>query len=237
MEEFLKRIAWTEPLLDNQRQRLLGSVAEVRSFAPGEEIVPAHKAVDFSCVLLNGLACRQKLMRSGERQITAFHLTGDFCDLHTYILKTLNDSVVAITPCRVGLVPHRNLDAIVEELPHVARLLWKSTLIDAAVYRRWLVCLGRQTPLSRLAHLFCELFLRLRLVGVAENCTFPLPVTQTDLSDAMGLSLVHTNRTCGALREKRLANFAQRSVTIHDWDGLRDAAEFDATYLHLDPTL
>jgi CRP-like cAMP-binding protein len=169
MEYLLQRLAWTEPLDELEKPRLVGAVSDVRSFYPKEEIVPADKPVNFSSVLLDGLACRQKVLSTGERQITAFHLSGDFCDLHTYLVKTIPDSVMAITPCRVGLVPHERLDAITSELPRIAHLLWKSTLIDGAIYRRWLVCLGCQSARSRLAHLFCEFYLKLRLIGATEG--------------------------------------------------------------------
>lgn len=234
-EHLLNRLAWTEPLDQREQDQFLTTISDSRSFAPGEEIVPADTPVNFSSVILDGLACRQKVLRSGGRQITAFHLAGDFCDLHTYLVKSLPDSVVGITACRIAMVPHQRLDAITDRLPRIGRLLWKSTLIDAAIYRRWLVCLGRQSALSRLAHLFCEFYLRLRLIGLTDGLTYPLPVTQSDLSDAMGMSLVHTNRTCAALRERGLATFAQRSVTIHDWKRLQDVGEFEPQYLHLEP--
>ena len=150
-----------------------------------------------------------------------------------YMLKTLPDSAVALTACRVAIVPHERLREITIVQPHLARMLWKSTLIDASIYRQWLVCLGRQSALSRLAHLFCEFYLRLEVVGLTKEMSYSLPVTQSDLSDAMGLSLVHTNRTCALLRQKGLATFAQRTVTIHDWERLQEAAEFEPEYLHL----
>jgi CRP-like cAMP-binding protein len=201
---------------------------------PGMKSSPAETPVDFSSVIVEGLACRQKVLRSGERQITAFHLSGDFCDLHTYLVKEISDSVMAMTPCQVAMVPHKGLDAITVEAPRLARLLWMSTLIDGAVYRRWLVCVGRQSAHSRLAHLFCELYMRMKLIGAAEGMTYPLPVTQTDLSDVMGMSLVHTNRTCALLRRGGLATFAHRTVTIHNWAKVQQVAEFDPGYLHLD---
>jgi len=237
MDELLKRLAWTEPLPDLERDRVLGTISASRAFAAGEEIVPADTPVDFSSVIIEGLACRQKVLRTGDRQITAFHLTGDFCDLHSYRVKSVSDSVVAMTPCSVGVVPHARLDAITEDLPRIARLLWKSTVIDGSVYRRWLVCIGRQSALSRLAHLFCELYVRLKLVGLTEGLSYALPVTQTDLSDALGMSLVHTNRTCAIMRRRGLATFAQRTLTIHDWPALQQTGQFDADYLHLQHSL
>ena len=233
MQHLLQRLTWPEHLPEGEQNRLIESVSHIQSFNPGDEIVPAHKPVDFSSIILEGFSCRQKVLKAGSRQITAFNLPGDFCDLHAYMLRTLPDSAVAITACRVAIVPHEQLREISTKLPRLTRLLWKSTLIDASIYRQWLVCIGRQSALGRLAHLFCELYLRLAVVGLAKEQTFSLPLTQSDLSDAMGLSLVHTNRTCAALRQKGLATFAQRTVTIHSWERLQEAAEFEPEYLHL----
>jgi CRP-like cAMP-binding protein len=234
MEHLLKRLAWMEPLGEREKAQLIGSISDVRFFAARDEIVPADRPVNFSSVILEGLACREKVLGSGERQITAFHLSGDFCDLHTYMLKTIPDSVKAITPCRVAIVPHKRLDAITSESSRVAHLLWKSTLIDAAIYRRWLVCIGRQSALSRLSHLFCEFYFRLVVIGATDAFTCPFPITQTDVADALGLSLVHTNKTHAQIRRRGLASLANRVLTIHDWDRLRDIAEFDPHYLHLE---
>jgi CRP-like cAMP-binding protein len=233
MEHLLQRLAWTLPLGEGEKAQLIGSISDVRSFAAGDEIVPADEAVNFSSVILEGLACREKVLGSGERQITAFHLSGDFCDLHSYMLETIPDSVKAITTCRVGIVSHDRLDTITAS-PRIAHLLWKSTLIDAAIYRRWLACIGRQSAPSRLCHLFCEFFFRLRVIGATDGFTCPFPATQTDLADAMGLSLVHTNKTCARIRRQSLATIANRVLTIHDWDRLREIAEFDPHYLHLE---
>lgn len=234
MEHLLERLAWTKPLHEEDMVSLVGLISDVRSFAPREEIVPADEQVNFSTVLLDGLACREKILPSGLRQITAFHLSGDFCDLHTYMLKTIPDTVKAITPCRAAVVSHDRLDAVTSASPRIAHLLWKSTLIDAGIYRRWLVCIGRQSSLSRLCHLFCELYFRLRVIGATDGFACTFPITQTDLADAMGLSLVHANKTCAQIKKKGLATLANQVLTIHDWTGLQEAAEFDPHYLHLE---
>jgi CRP-like cAMP-binding protein len=234
MKLLLKRLAWTDHLSRDEQDQLVGCVSRVQSFRPGETIVPPEVAVDFSSVMLEGFSNRQKVLESGARQITAFHLAGDFCDLHTYVLKTLPDSVVAMTTCEVAIIPHAKLDRIFRESYHVSRLFWASTLIDAAIFRQWITSIGRRSPTARLAHLFCELYLRFKMVGLAQGLSFPLPVTQVDLSDVLGLSLVHTNRTCAALRLNSLATLSQRTVTIHDWEKLQRVAEFNPQYLHLD---
>ena len=234
MQLLLKRLAWTDRLSPDEQNQLVGSISRVQSFKPGETIVPAEVPVDFSSVILEGFSSRQKVLESGARQITAFHLAGDFCDLHTYVLKTLPDSVVAMIPCEVAIIPHAKLDRIFRDSHHVARLFWASTLIDAAIFRQWITSIGRRSPAARLAHLCCELYLRFKMVGLTKGLSFPLPVTQTDLSDALGLSLVHTNRTCAALRLEGLATLSQRTVTIHDWEELQRVAEFNPQYLHLE---
>ena len=116
---------------------------------------------------------QEKVLENGARQITAFHLAGDFCDLHTYVLKTLPDSVVAMTACDVAIVP--------------------------SIFRQWIVSIGRRSANVRQAHLFCELYLRFKMVGLTKDMSYLLPATQTDLSDVLGLSLVHPNRTCAIL--------------------------------------
>jgi CRP-like cAMP-binding protein len=136
MELLFKRLAWGDRLAQEERDRIGASVSRVQSFGPGETIVPAETRVDFSSVLLKGLSARQKVLKRGDRQITAFHLAGDFCDLHTYVLKTLPDSVVAMSECEVAVIPHAQLDKIVRDSYHVARLLWASTLIDASIFRQ-----------------------------------------------------------------------------------------------------
>ena len=113
MELLFKRLAWGDPLAQEERDRIVASVSRVQSFGPGETIVPAETRVDFSSVLLKGLSARQKVLKKGNRQITAFHLAGDFCDLHTYVLKILPDSVVAMSECEVAVIPHAQLDKIV----------------------------------------------------------------------------------------------------------------------------
>jgi CRP-like cAMP-binding protein len=139
-----------------------------------------------------------------------------------------------MSECEVAAIPHAQLDKIVRDSYHVTRLLWASTLIDASVFRQWIVSIGRRSADARLAHLFCELFLRFRMIGLTKDLSYPLAATQVDLADALGLSLVHTNKTCAKLRVAGLVTFAQRTVTIHDWDKLQNFAEFNPEYLHLE---
>jgi len=233
MDHLVTRVTWSGTLSEREQAQVRRLVTHRRLFAANSEIVPAGVRIDFSSVILSGVSCRQKILNSGVRQITALQISGDFCDLHSYMVKTMEESVFAITDCEVGIVPHKEIDRVVEQEPNIARQLWLYTLIDASIYREWIVSLGRRPVLSRLAHLICEMYLRLKAVGLVNGMSYSLPVTQQDISDAMGTSLVHTNRTLARLRQERLATFANRAVTIHNWAELQRVAEFDPTYLHL----
>jgi CRP-like cAMP-binding protein len=162
------------------------------------------------------------------------HVPGDFVDLHGYLLKRLEDNVSALTPARIALFSHAALTVITEREPHLARLLWLSTLMDAAVQRERILSIGRRSAYGRIAHLICELFVRLEVVGLTEGDSFRLPITQLDLADASGLTSVHVNRMLRRLRSEGLLTFRNSVVEIHDRKGLERAADFDRSYLFLE---
>ena len=185
-------------------------------------------------LLLDGLVCRYKDLRNGQRQITELHVPGDFADLHSFTLKRLDHNLLTLTPCRIAIVPHERLKAITEQHPHLTRLYWFGTNVDAAIHREWEVSLGRRTAISRLAHLFCELRVRLGLVGRADEEGYELSLTQADLAECLGLTPVHVNRTLKELRERRLVEFRGERVKILDRLGLERVAEFNPSYLYLE---
>jgi CRP-like cAMP-binding protein len=189
--------------------------------------------LSFSVLLLEGLLCRYKDLSDGQRQITELHVPGDFADLHSFTLKRLDHNIMTITPCRVAIVPHEKLEDITERFPHLTRLYWFTTNMDAAIHREWEVSLGRRTAVSRIAALFCEMKLRLEVVGLTEGPSYEFDITQTDLAECVGLTPIHVNRTLKELRERRLVQFRSGRVTINDWDGLATVAEFDPAYLYL----
>jgi len=118
--------------------------------------------------------------------------------------------------------------------PRICNAFWRETLIEAAIFREWLLNIGRRSAFSRIAHVFCELAVRMRAVGLATDCTYACPLTQTEIADATGLTTVHVNRTLRDLRQAGLATLKGGVLTIPDWEKLKDACEFDATYLHLE---
>jgi len=229
----VRKLALRDTLTAEEQRTLEGLAIRVREAAAGSDIVQQGVRLTESTLLLDGLAGRYKLLGEGRRQISALHIAGDFMDLHSFLLKVLDHGVVALTPCTVALVPHEALKRLTEAHPHLGRLFWLSTLLDAAINREWITSMGRRAALERTAHLFCELFKRLEAVGRTQGLSFRLPLTQSELGDALGLSLVHVNRVVQALRNDGLVTWEGRVLTILDWDRLCELAEFDPTYLYL----
>jgi CRP-like cAMP-binding protein len=220
--------------LPTEERRMLERVAvRVREVARDQDIIHDGQRVTESTLLLDGMAARYKMLGGGRRQISALHIPGDFVDLHSFLLKILDHGVIALTACTIAQVPHETLREITETSPHLTRMLWLSTLIDAAIHREWITNMGRRAALERTAHLLCELYKRLEAIGRADGWSFRLPLTQAELGDALGLSLVHVNRVVQALRTQNLVTWEGRVLTILDWERLCTMAEFDSTYLHL----
>jgi CRP-like cAMP-binding protein len=197
------------------------------------DIVLEHAYAEHSILLLEGFTARYSTLSDGRRQITEINVAGDFVDLHSLLMKQMDHGVVTLTPCVIAHAPHSRLRRLTEEHAHLTRLLWLDTIVDAAIHRQWLVAMGRRSGLGHLAHLVCELFTRLSAVGLTEGQTFNLPLTQTILSDALGLSTVHVNRLIAELRREGLVRWSNPQVEILDWPRLSQIAEFDPTYLRL----
>ncbi len=222
--------------LSPEERRVLETAPFVIKTVPaGEDLAVEGQTLDFSTMVLEGWTTRNKVLEDGRRQVTAFHISGDFVDLHSFLLKPMDHNVTAVTPCRLALVKHSVLTDITREHPHLTRMLWLSTLIDAAIHREWLVALGRRSALSNLAHLLCELYLRLETVGLTKGGSFQFPVTQVLLADALGLSPVHVNRVLQELRREDFVTWRGANVVIKDFDKLKAVGEFDPTYLNLTP--
>jgi CRP-like cAMP-binding protein len=213
---------------------LRASVSEIRGHPAGRTIVRTGTTLSASTLLVEGIVCRYKDLADGQRQIMELHVAGDFVDLHGFLLKQLDHNVGTMTPVKVASVPHDALRGITETHPHLGRMLWFSTLLDAAIHREKILSIGRRSAVARIAHIFCELLVRLRIVGLADSEGYDLPLTQADLADVTGLTSVHVNRMLKKLRDENLLIFRGGTVTIGDWDRLQRLAEFDPTYLHLE---
>lgn len=211
-------------------------VASVLRLPARRQIVRAGELVERSTYLIEGYICRYMDDREGHRQLVAVHVPGDFVDLHAFPMKRLDHDVATLGPATIASFEHRTLTEITERHPRLTRFLWFSTLLDAAMHREWIFRLGRLGAEGRLSHFFLELYTRLKMVGLAQDDGFPLPLTQTDLGEACGLTGVHVNRTLRRLREDGLMTFANGVATITDPVRLAALAEFDAAYLYADTT-
>lgn len=229
----IAKLGHRDRLTDGERARIEAMSSSTRVLEPNEDIVKEGASPDTSCLIVEGWAMRSKSLSDGRRQITAFHIAGDFVDLHSFLLKPMDHTVTALTRCKLALVPHTALMKVTEEEPHLTRVFWLNTLIDAAIQREWMVALGRLPAAGRLGRLICELFLRLEAVGLTQAQGFDFPITQTGLADALGISGVHVNRTIQELRRASLITWQGSRVTIKDFTGLKAVAEFDPTYLNL----
>ncbi|HYJ81638.1 MAG TPA: Crp/Fnr family transcriptional regulator [Allosphingosinicella sp.] len=217
-----------------EEEVLRASVGQLQEFPAGRTVVRSGTTLSASTLLVEGIMCRYKDLADGQRQIMELHVAGDFVDLHGFLLKRLDHNVGAMTAIRVANVPHDALRGITETHPHLGRMLWFSTLLDAAIHREKILSIGRRSALARIAHIFCELLVRLRIAGLANESGYALPLTQADLADVTGLTSVHVNRMLKKLRDDDLLTFRGGKVVVGDWERLQRIAEFDPTYLHLE---
>jgi CRP-like cAMP-binding protein len=189
-----------------------------------------------SCLLVSGFAIRHKIVCGGARQIVAIHMKGDLVDLQNSFLGIADHSVQVLTDAEVALIPRQAVKELAFGRPRVGMAMWFDTLVDASVFREWIANVGRRDAHTRIAHLLCEVSLRLKMAGLGEETDYELPITQEQIADCTGLTPVHVNRMLKLLEKQNLiSRRTSRSVTIGDWTRLADAGDFDSNYLHLRP--
>ncbi len=206
--------------------------ARIITAAAGQELACEGDVADRIRMVLSGWAVRYKTLEDGRRQIVNLVLPGDTCDAHIYLLQRLDHSIAALTPVSYAEVERERFERLIAFDRMLAEAFWCGTLSDAAIQREWTLNLGRRDAFERVAHLLCEVVERLRPVGLLDGNSCAFPITQTDLADATGLSVVHVNRTLQELRSSGLIVLRDRVLTVHDLNALKDAALFDADYLH-----
>jgi CRP-like cAMP-binding protein len=224
------------PKLSVDDQRLLERVTSehVRRIGPREDILCEGDAPGEIHLILSGWACRSKQLEDGRGAILAFLLPGDLCDLDNFLLRPMDHSVGALTAVTVAGIPRPLFEDLMLNHSRIAQALWSSALIDAAIQREWTLNLSQRTAYERLCHLLCELFLRLRAVGLTQGSSCELPITQAKLAEATGLTLVHLNRMLQELRAANLVELKSKTLTIPNLEALMSAALFNPAYLHLD---
>ena len=229
----VEKLSLRDRISPEEIEALQRALEPPKTVAAGSDIVREHSRPLHSTLLISGFSARYSTLEDGARQITEINVAGDFIDLHSLLMKQMDHGVVALTECVIAEAPHSGLIDITERHPHLTRLLWLDTIIDAAIHRQWLVAMGRRSGLGHIAHLVCELYLRLQAVGQTGDMTFDLPLTQATLGDALGLSTVHVSRLISELRGEGVINWSGGRIDILDWRRLAEIAEFDPTYLRL----
>jgi CRP-like cAMP-binding protein len=230
----IRKLESIASLSREERQAIESLPVNGRLLKAHQDIVHEKDRPSQCCLIVDGWACRYKLLEEGRRQILSFHIPGDVPDLQSLHLRVMDHGLATLTACTVAVIPHENLRDLALRFPGVGGALWRDTLVDASIFREWMTSIGRRTAFARIAHLFCELYLKLEAVGLADAHRCELPLRQADIGDALGLSNVHVNRVLQEMRGQELITLQSHRLVIEDWAALTRAGEFDPTYLHLE---
>ena len=207
--------------------------ANQERFNAGVSLAEEGDPARLGFVVTRGLACRYRLLADGRRQILAFLIPGDCFDLHAFLLRSMDHSVVTVAATRLATISQDKVIEIVALYPRIGAAFWWSAMQDAAIMRERIVSLGRRNARARVAYLLCELIWRQRAIGFSDDHAMRLPLTQVDIADALGLTAVHVNRVLQAFRRAGLITLVRRRLQLHDVDALQNLAELTPDYLHL----
>ena len=211
----------------------LACVGRTRQIGARQEIITQGDRPENVHLVLDGFACRDKVLRNGKRHIMALLVPGDFCHLHVAILGAMDHGITALSPCTIAELSPATILNLTENHPRIARALWWATLVDEAILREWLVNMGQREAHQQLAHLFCELLVRLQAAGIGDADGYPFPLTQMDIAEVLGITSVHVNRTLQSLRDENLVVLRGRRLNIPNVERLKAYCDFDPAYLHL----
>ena len=230
---FLSRKLLNFGHLDQADLALLDAVVgKTRTVQPYVDLISEGDKPGDVHLVLRGFACRYKILQDGRRQIMAYLVPGDLCDLHVYLLDHMDHSVGTLAECQVVDVSRSSIQQLLER-PAIARAMLMSTMVDEGTLREWLVNIGQRQAEPRIAHLLCELLARLRSVGLVSDGRYTLPLTQVELADTMGVTPVHMNRVVQSLRRKSLISLEGDQLTVLNAKGLEQEAGWNPNYLHL----
>ncbi len=219
-------------LSQEDRDALASLCEDAREMGARRNIIREGERPDHVHLVVEGWAARYKLLPDGARQITAFLVPGDFCDLHVTILGEMDHSIMTLTRAKVAYIARSTMEALTER-PGLVRAFWWATLVDEAVLRSWIVNVGRRDAFEAIGHLMCELYVRMKTIGLTADHCFELPLTQEELGDALGLTPVHVNRVLQRMRAEALISFKAGLLTILDYRRLESASGFNSNYLHI----
>jgi CRP-like cAMP-binding protein len=234
MAMLIRKLESIATLSDEERQAIKRLPVRINVLNTRQDIVRDGDKPSHCCLVLDGWVCRYKLLNEGKRQIFSFHIPGDIPDLQSLHIHTMDHSLATMTKATVAFIPHESMRELVARFPGIASIFWRDTLIDARIFREWMIGMGRRSAFERIAHLFGEMYLKLHAVALAGDYRCPMPVTQVDIADALGLTSVHVNRVLKEMRAQSLVTLRSNTLVIKAWDELLRVSEFGPTYLHLE---
>jgi CRP-like cAMP-binding protein len=233
MVRLIEVLELRSPLTDEDRKAILALPYTLKSLAPGSYAVREGELPSGCGVLVSGYAYRQKLTGDGGRQILSIHIPGEALDFQNIFLDVADHSVQMLTRGHLALVPRADIQRVARSSASIGHAILVNVLVEASIFREWILNIGRRDAKSRLAHVLCELAVRLDAHGLADDMGYHLPMTQAELADALGLTPVHLNRVIRSLEVDGLIERSKRDVRFPDWERMRDMADFNDRYLHL----
>jgi CRP-like cAMP-binding protein len=234
LQLFANRLAARSILTDEEASAVLSLSGQIRQVAAHQDFVQLGERVDHSCLVMDGMVGRFGQNKDGGRQITCLHMAGDMADLPSVVSPKSGWGLMAMTATTVLRLPHADLRRIAAQHPGVAEAFWRDCVADGSIFSEWVVNVGRRDALTRIAHVLCEMAIRCEYAGLGDRHAFPLPITQSDLGDATGLTSIHVNRTLKTLKAQCGVTMKSGTVTIPDWDMLVSIGDFDAGFMLLD---
>jgi CRP-like cAMP-binding protein len=230
----LAKLELRAPFSNAEREGFLALPYTLRTLEPGTYVVREGDPPRYCAVLISGFAYRQKITASGARQIISLHIPGDMLDLQNLHLNISDHNVQTLTRAEVAAISRTELRHLAQVHPAIERAFFIDALVDSSIFREWVVNVGRRDARARVAHVLCEMARRLDAIGLVEDDGYILPMTQEQLADATGLTAVHVNRTLRGLADEGLIERSKRNVRFPDWARLREVADFNERYLHLE---
>lgn len=233
LEVLTRKLEARSALSLSDRSTLLGLPITVKRYEARKDIILEGRHNNQCCIVIDGLLCRYKVINDGGRQILSLHMPGDIPDLQSIHIDVMDHTVGTISAATVGFIPHAAIKQALQQSRELSRAFWLEVLIETAILRGWTVSIGKRSAPARIAHFLCEYVTRMSSIGLSDGVTCAMPLTQTELGDALGLSTVHINKKLRELRRAKLVEIRAGQLRVLNWGGLSGRADFDPNYLHL----
>ena len=228
----LRKLESHHPLSGDERDGIRNLPFKLRALEAQSYTIREGDRPDRCAILLSGYAFRHKVTGNGSRQIMSLHIPGEALDFQNMFLRESDHNIQMLTRGTVAEIPRQAIEELVLSNPNVGRAILIFTLVEASIFREWVLNIGRRDARTRIAHLLCEFAYRLTALGIMLDGPYELPMTQEQLADATGLTAVHVNRVLQGLQREGLIERDRRIIRFPSWARMRDVADFNSRYLH-----